>query len=196
MPTTKQVELIDKKKFVKAALDENSETFVMYVAALEVPLSGMTIHPSRVSQIFDSNPVEIAALKQNEAPTKAPAKYPVFLDVFSEKEALVLPERTNLNEHAIKLEDDKQPPYGPIYSLSPVELETLKAYIKTHLKTRFLRPFKSPIRVFILFDKKPNSSLCLYVDYWDWNNLTIKNQYPLPFISELLDRWGRAKQFT
>ena len=44
LPTTKRVELIDKKEFVKAALNENSETFVVHVATLEAPLSGMTIH--------------------------------------------------------------------------------------------------------------------------------------------------------
>ena len=45
--TTKWVELIDKKEFAKAALDEESETFVVHVAALEAPLAGMVIHPSR-----------------------------------------------------------------------------------------------------------------------------------------------------
>ena len=35
LPTTRRVELIDKHKFAKAALDENSETFVVHVAALE-----------------------------------------------------------------------------------------------------------------------------------------------------------------
>ena len=38
-----------------------------------------------------------------------------------------------MNEHAIKLEEGKQPPFGPIYSLGPVELDTLKTYIKTNL---------------------------------------------------------------
>ena len=33
--TTKQVELIDKKKFAQTVLDEKSETFVVHVAALE-----------------------------------------------------------------------------------------------------------------------------------------------------------------
>ena len=46
LPTPKQVELIEKKEFTKAALDEESETFVMHVAALEAPLAGMPIHPS------------------------------------------------------------------------------------------------------------------------------------------------------
>ena len=50
----------------------------------------------------------------------------------------MLLERTELNEHAINLEDGKQPSYGQIYSLGLVELETLKTYIKTHMKTGFI----------------------------------------------------------
>ena len=108
----------------------------------------------------------------------------------------MLPERTELNEHAINLEDGKQPPYGPIYSLGPVELETLKTYIETHLKTGFIRPSKSPAGAPILFDKKPDGSLRLCVDYRGLNNLTIKNRYLLPLIGESLNRLGQAKRFT
>ncbi len=49
-----------------------------------------------------------------------------------------LPENISINKYTIELVKGKQPPYGPIYALSPVELETLKAYIKTHLKTKFI----------------------------------------------------------
>ena len=35
LPTTRRVELINKHEFAKPALDKNSETFVIYVAALE-----------------------------------------------------------------------------------------------------------------------------------------------------------------
>ena len=186
LPTTKRVKLIDKKEFVKAAPDENSETFLVHVAALEAPLAEMSIHPDREAQI--------ASLLTEKV--TIPEEYSDFADVFSEKKVLVLPEQTNLNEHAIKLEGKKQPLYGPIYSLGPVELEILKAYIETHLKTGFIRPFKSPASTPILFNKKPDGSLCLYVDYWGLNNLIIKNRYPLPLIGESLDRLGRAKRFT
>ena len=107
-----------------------------------------------------------------------------------------MPENTWINKHAIELQDGKQPPYGPIYSLGLVELETLKTYIKTHLKTRFIRSFKSPASAPILFDKKPDDSLQLYVNYRGLNNLTIKNQYPLPLIGEALNQLFRVKQFT
>ena len=106
-----------------------------------------------------------------------------------------LTENIGINEHAIELVKGKQPPYGPIYSLGPVELETLKAYIKTHLKTEFIRPSKSPAGTPILFDKKPHRSLRLCIDYRSLNNLTIKNRYPLPLIGESLDRLGCAKRF-
>ena len=72
----------------------------------------------------------------------------------------------------------------------------MKTYIKIHLKTRFNRPSKFPTGAPILFDKKPDGSLCLCVDYRGLNNLTIKNRYLLPLIVELLDRLGRAKKFT
>ena len=149
------MELISKKDFAKAVLDANSETFVIHVAALL--LSNMTIHSSRAVQV-DSKPAQVAALNQQEAPIKVPAKYLDFSDIFSAEEALVLPEQTKLNEYAIELEDGKQPPYRQIYSLKLVELETLKTYIKTHLKIGFILPSKSPTSALILFNKKPNGS--------------------------------------
>ena len=77
-----------------------------------------------------------------------------------------------------------------------MELETLKAYIETYLKIGFIWPTKSLADAHILFNKKPDGSLRLCVDYRDLNNLTIQNQYPLPLIGKSLDRLGRATRFT
>ena len=41
-----------------------------------------------------------------------------------------LPKLAGINNQAIDLIESKQTLYGPIYSLGPVELETLKTYIK------------------------------------------------------------------
>ena len=183
LQTTKRVELINKKEFAKAALDEKSETFVVHVTALNLT---PRIHLDRATQI--------ASLLVKEV--RIPDKYSDFADVFSEEKALMLPERIELNEHVIDLEDGRQPPYGLIYSLGPVELEILKTYIETHLETGFIWPSKSPAGTLILFDKKLDGRFGLFVDYWGLNNLMIKNRYPLPLISELLDRLGRAKRFT
>ena len=70
-----------------------------------------------------------------------------------------------MNEYVIKLEEGKLPPFGPIYNLGSLELETLKTYIKANLANGFIRPFKSPARAPILFDQKSNGSFHLCVDY-------------------------------
>ena len=90
--------------------------------------SRMTIHPAREAQL--------ASLLTEEV--TVPVEYSDFADVFSEKSANVLPEQTRANEHAIELEEGKQPPYGPIYSLGPDELETLKTYIEINLSNSFI----------------------------------------------------------
>ena len=110
--------------------------------------------------------------------------------------AVELPENIRIKEHIIKLEEDKQPRFRPIYSLRLVELETLKAYIKTNLVNGFIRPSKSPTEAPIIFDRKLDESFRLCVNYRGLNNLMIKNQYPLPLIGESLDQLRRAKQFT
>ncbi len=107
-----------------------------------------------------------------------------------------LPENTGINVHVIGLIKEKQPLYKPIYALSLVELEIVKAYIETHLKTGFIRPSKSLAGAPILFDKKPDGCLHLCVNYQGLNNLTIKNQYLLPLIGKALDWLSRAKRFT
>ena len=106
-----------------------------------------------------------------------------------------LPENIGINEHAIGLIDGKQLLYGPMYTFSLVELETLKTYIKTHLKTGFIWLSNSPTGAPIFFAKKLDGSLRLCVDYQGPNNLTIKNWYLLPLIGEALDQLGRVKQF-
>ena len=214
LPTTKRIELVGKKEFAAAALDPEHETYVVHVASLSsAPLvASLDVHPSRRPQISgliaEEAPVAsldvhlsqkplISGLIAKQAPTKVPAKYSDFADVFSPDLASELPKHTGINHHAIELVDGcQQPPYDPIYSLGPVELETLKAYIETNLANGFIRPSKSPAGAPILFDRKSDGSLRLCVDYRGLNNLTIKNRYPLPLIGESLDRLGRAKRFT
>ena len=171
LPTTWRVKIIDQKEFVKAALDENVEPFVVHFSFLR---SRMTIHLAREAQL---------ALLLVEKVT-VPTKYLDFTDIFLEKSANILRERTGANEHAIKLEEGKQPPYGPIYSLGPVDLKSLKTYMETNLANSFIWVLKSPASALILFVRKPNSSLSLSVNYQTFNNLIINNRYPLPLISK------------
>ena len=116
-----------------------------------------------------------------------PIEYSDFLDVFLEEKALILPEATEFNQHAIKLQEGQQPLYELIYSLGLIELEILKIYIKTNLANSFIWPLKSPAGILILFVGKPDNSFCLCVNYRGLNNLTIKNRYLLPFIGKSLN---------
>ena len=167
-------------------LDVNSKTFVMHIAIRE--REEMPVHSKRQ--------IQIGVLLFDKYPTEVLAEYSDYSNIFSVENAMELLENIGINEHAIKLEEGKQPPFGPIYSLGPVELETLKTYIETNLANGFIRPSKSPAGAPILFDRKPDGSLRLCVDYWGLNNITIKNWYPLPLIGESLDRLGQAKRFT
>ena len=154
LSTTKKVQIIDQKKFAKAALDPKKKTFMMHITTITL---GRTIHPKHEAQIV--------LLKAEKTPVLILAEYLDFVDVFSKELAVVLSEYTEINTHAIDLEKGKQLLYTPIYSLGLVELEILKTYIETHLKTGFIQPFKFFASALILFDKKPNSSFFLFVDY-------------------------------
>ena len=123
-------------------------------------------------------------------------KYSDFANIFLEKVADVFPEQSGANEHPIELEKGKQPPYGPIYSLGPVEFEILKTYIETNLGNGFIWASKLSVDALILFVRKPNSNLCLCINCWGFNNLTIKNRYLLPLIGKFLDQIDQAKWFT
>ena len=175
LPTTRRVKLVSKKEFAAAALDSEHETYVVYVGSV----SSDVLPSSSASQLkLDVHPSwrpQISGLIAEKAPTKVPAKYLDFADVFSPDLASKLPKNTGINDHAIELVEGQQTPYGPIYSLGPVELETLKAYIETNLANGFIRPSKSPARAPILFDRKSDGSLRLCVDYQSLNYLTIKN---------------------
>ena len=140
MPTTRKIELINKKDFIKQTLDENIPVFIVHVSSLSRGLK-MTIYPAKKAQI-----VLLLAKK-----VTIQVKYSDFANVFSEKLANIFPEQTGANKHTIELEQGKRPPYKPIYSLKPVELETFKTYIKTNLANGFIRASKSPAGTLILF---------------------------------------------
>lgn len=133
--------------------------------------------------------------KENTDAEIVPKEYHQYLDVFDKKSANMLPEHRSFDHH-IPLEEGKNPPFGPIYNLSEKELEALCEYLDENLKKGFIRLSKSPAGAPILFVKKKDGSLRMCIDYWGINKITIKNRYPLPLITELLDRLKSAKAFA
>lgn len=80
LSTIKQIKFIDKKEFIKAELNKELKTFVVYVVALKTLLSKIIIYFSQKAQI--------TALKQNEVPTKISINYLDFSDIFFDKKNL------------------------------------------------------------------------------------------------------------
>ena len=77
-------------------------------------------------------------------------------------------------------------PFGAIYSLNRVELETLHEWIKENLDKGFIRSSSAPAGALALFAKKSDGSLRLCVDYRGLNEGTIKNRYHLPLLHDTL----------
>lgn len=98
LPTTKRVELIERREFATAALDKNVETFVVHIATLSTTPT-MQVHPSHQAQV--------GLLLTDKAPVKVLPKYLNYADVFSFDLAIELPENTGTNEYAIELIEDK-----------------------------------------------------------------------------------------
>lgn len=65
--------------------------------------------------------VQIRLLLADKASTKDSPKYSDYTDIFLFDLAIELPENTSINKYAIELINDKQSPFGLIYSLELVE---------------------------------------------------------------------------
>lgn len=74
------------------------------------------------------------------------------------------------------------------YQMFALELGELKKQLEELLEKQFIRPSVSSWGVPVLFVKKKDSSMSLCVDYRQLNKMTIKNQYPLLRIDDMMDQ--------
>lgn len=124
-----------------------------------------------------------------------PELYAKYNYVGSESESNKLADHTDY-DHAIELLPGKVPPHLPIYNMSQTELTLLREYLDDALAKGWIQESKSPAGAPILFVPKKDGKMRLCVDYRGLNALTIKNRYPLPLISEMIDRLSGSKIFT
>ena len=87
-------------------------------------------------------------------------KYIEFSDVFDKVKANRLPEHRPY-DCPIDLQPGKEPSWGPIYNLSPTELEVLRECIDENLANGFIQHSRSPTGAPIFFVKKKDGSLRL-----------------------------------
>ena len=113
------------------------------------------------------------------------------MDVFSIKNVKKLILHRNI-DLAIELQPRKEPLYELIYPLLPRELAAFKEFLKKNLTKGFIQESKSPTRAPILFAPKKDGGLRLCVNYRGLNAIMIKNRYPLPLITKIIDRVTKA----
>jgi hypothetical protein len=118
-----------------------------------------------------------------------------FQDIFAEESWSSLPEQ-KIWDHAIELTKDAKVSNCKVYLMSHSEQTKLDAYIDEHLLTGHIRPSKSPMASLCFFIKKKDGKLHFVQDYHKLNAMTVKNQYPLPLIPELVEKLRGAKYFT
>jgi len=94
------------------------------------------------------------------------------------------------------MEEGSVPPLGPIYSLSALELQTLRKFIEGNIKIGSIQSSQSLGGALVPFVKKKNGNLRLCVNYWGLNKLTCKDHYPIPLITDLLDAPKKARIYT
>ena len=78
--------------------------------------------------------------------------------------------------------------FKKIYPINKEQLRVLKEYLDKNLKKGFIYKSKSLARYPLFFVTKKNTiKLRLVINYRQLNKITIKNQYPLPLIREIID---------
>jgi len=159
-----------------------------------VPVPAETQATSSISQRLAE------ALKCNSE-ASAPSRWSVpeylkeFDSVFSKESFNALPESKKW-DHAVKLIPGEKASNCKVYPLAPTEQKELDQFLKENLETGRIRPSKSPMASPVFFIKKKDGTLQLVQDYRALNAMTVKNKYPLPFISELINKLRGAKYFT
>ncbi|GJR74878.1 putative reverse transcriptase domain-containing protein [Tanacetum coccineum] len=106
----------------------------------------------------------------------------VFLKEFPE---LPLPRQV---EFRIDLVPGAAPVARAPYRLAPSEMRELLVQLEELLEKGFIRSSSSPWGAPVLFVKKKDGSLRMYIDYRELNKLTVKNRYPIPRIDDLFDQ--------
>ena len=124
-----------------------------------------------------------------------PKEFHDFLDVFSEEKAARFPE-PRVWDHKIKTKESFAPISFKTYNLTPEEQIELDKFLKENLDKGYIRPSQSPMGSPFFFVDKKDGKLRPCQDYQYLNEHTVKNAYPLPLISELLDKLKGARQFT
>ena len=134
--------------------------------------------------------------QQTEKPkAKLPQPYIDFKDIFEKKTIDELPP-SRIFDHAIKLNEGFSPKVAKVYPLNPKEQEVCRTFVNEYIKSRKIVPPKSLQALPSFFIPKKDGSVRPCQDYQYLNSHTVKNAYPLPLISDLIDKLKGSSIFT
>jgi len=85
---------------------------------------------------------------------------------------------------------------GKVYPLSREEREEVREFVKEQLQKGYIRFSKLPQMALVFFVEKKDGKRRMVQDYQYLNEWTVKNNYLLPLISDVLENIGTKKVFT
>ena len=144
-------------------------------------------------EIWDEE--EEAAKSEGEAKKLVPEKFHEWIKVFGKKQSERMPTRKLWN-HVIDVKEGFMPRKGKLYPLSREEREEVREFVKEQLWKGYIWPSKSPQTALVFFVGKKDGKKRMVQDYQYLNEWTVKNNYPLPLISDVLENIGTKKVFT
>jgi len=124
-----------------------------------------------------------------------PKQFHKWLKVFGKVESERMLVRKTWN-HAIDLNNNFKASKAKVYSLFKNEKEEIQKFVDEHLKKGYIRPLKSPQMSPVFFVGKKDGGKCMIMDYCRLNKQIVKNNYPLPLITDLIDSMGNKRVFT
>jgi hypothetical protein len=149
-----------------------------------------------VSQQLAHDSAQAKGEKAKSLDDLLPKAYQEYRTVFEKVASEHCPESRPW-DHAIDLKPDFIPKDCKVYPLTPAEQVKLDKFIEENIKKGYIRPSKSPMASpFFFVVKKDTDALRPCQDYRYLNDRTMKNVYPLPLVSNLLDKLKGAKIFT
>ena len=99
-------------------------------------------------------------------------------------------------DHAIDFNDNFKASKARVYPLSRNEKEEVQKFVNEHLKKGYIRPSKLPQMSLVFFVEKKDGGKHMIIDYRRLNKQTVKNNYLLPLITDLVNSMGNKRVFT